>query len=124
MSRMTNEIRQYMSDLTETAGGNLTARFLFPSDFIGFQGHFPGNPVLPGICKIQAVLVILQERYKKTTIRLKEIVQAKFLSPVSCGEELAFECRETKRSDREMFVKALISSNDKKIAELKLRLRN
>jgi 3-hydroxymyristoyl/3-hydroxydecanoyl-(acyl carrier protein) dehydratase len=26
--------------------------FSFPDDFSGFQGHFPGNPLLPGIVQI------------------------------------------------------------------------
>ncbi|MTD26908.1 hypothetical protein [Erwinia sorbitola] len=30
----------------------ITADFYFPAEFIGFQGHFPGNPILPGIVQI------------------------------------------------------------------------
>jgi 3-hydroxyacyl-[acyl-carrier-protein] dehydratase len=118
---MTQEIRQCMSDMTETAEGGIRSRFVFPPEFVGFQGHFPDHPILPGVCKMQAVLLLLQEWYQKE-IRLKEIVMAKFLSPVSCGEELIFECREVKKTGDEILVKAFVTSNKKKVSEFKLRV--
>ena len=121
MNVLVQEIKQCMSHLTETGEGKVTARFTFPEDFIGFQGHFPGRPVLPAVCKIQAVMVILQTRHKKK-VRLKEIVLAKFFSPVSCREELVFECQEQMESSKEVMVKALITSKGKKIAKLQLRV--
>lgn len=121
MNMLVQEIKQCMSHLTETGEGKVTARFLFPEDFIGFQGHFSGRPILPGFCKIQAVVVILETWHKKK-VRLKEIVLAKFFSPVSCREELVFECREQMENSKEVMVKALITSTGKKIAKLQLRV--
>lgn len=54
MNIIMQEIKQYMSDITEKDSNNVSARFLFPEEFIGFQGHFPEKAVLPGFCKIQA----------------------------------------------------------------------
>jgi len=34
----------------------LTAEFVIPEDAVWFQGHFPGNPTLPGVAQIQLVL--------------------------------------------------------------------
>ena len=108
-------------DLSEIAEGIVTARFLFSDGFIGFQGHFPGRPVLPGVCKIQAVMVIMQTWYKRK-IKLKEIISAKFFSTVTCREELVFECREHAENNNEFIVKALVTSGCKKIAEIKLKM--
>ena len=121
MNRLMQEIKQCMADLAETKKGEVTARFLFPAEFIGFQGHFPDKPVLPGVCKIQAVIVMLQALEKKD-IRLKEVVSAKFLSPVSHGEELVFNYRKQMKSNNEALVKASVTSGDKKVAELQLRV--
>ena len=121
MNIIMQEIKQYMSDITEKDSNNVSARFLFPEEFICFQGHFPEKPVLPGFCKIQAVLVILQE-WRKKNIKLKEIVLAKFFSPVSCGEELIFECTETKGDNEESEIHAYVTSKGKKIAILKLKV--
>ena len=60
MSRLVREIEQCMSGLTEAEGDEVTARFLFPAAFIGFQGHFPERPVLPAVCKIQAAIAVLE----------------------------------------------------------------
>ena len=68
-----------MTDLA-VSDQRLTASFLFPEDFIGFQGHFPGNKILPGVCQIQCVISML-EKWKKKNIVLREIVLAKFFSP-------------------------------------------
>ena len=121
MNTLVQEIKQCMSDLSGAAEGQVTASFIFSPDFIGFQGHFPERPVLPGVCMIQAVVVMLQVR-EKTKIRLKEIVLAKFFSSVSCGEKLVIDCRERMRKGNEILVKALMSSDNKKIAELRLKV--
>lgn len=46
-----------------------------------FDGHFPGQPVLPGVCMIQLV----KELTEKATARklfLKEVANSKFLSMI------------------------------------------
>ena len=121
MNRIMEGIKQNLSYINRKGSNNITARFLFSENFIGFNGHFPGKPVLPGFCKIQAVLLILQEVHKKKVI-LKEIIMAKFFSPVSWGEELIFECKESNTENDITEVHANISSKGKKIAKLHLKV--
>ncbi len=121
MNKLMQEIKQCMSDLAETKKGEVYARFLFPSEFIGFQGHFPDKPVLPGVCKIQAVIAMLQA-WEKRDIRLKEIVLAKFFSPVSPEKELVFNYRKQTESNNEALIKASVTGKGKKVAELQLRV--
>ena len=121
MNRLMQEIKQCMSDLAETKKDEVTARFLFPADFIGFQGHFPDKPVLPGVCKIQAVIVMLQA-WEKRKFRLKEIISAKFFSPVSPKEKLVFNYRKQTKNENEVLIKTLVISKDKKVAELQLKV--
>ena len=119
MNKLMQEIKQCMAGLAETKKGEVTARFLFPAEFIGFQGHFPGKPILPGVCKIQAVMVMLQA-WEKRDIRLKEIVSAKFLSPVSAEEEIVFNYKKQMQNKSEVLVKTSVISKNKKVAELQL----
>jgi len=67
--------------------GSISANFTFPANFIGFDGHFPENPILPGICQIQCVLVVLSEEMN-TEVRVSEVQRARFLNTVIPGEEI------------------------------------
>lgn len=102
-------------------GKELTAHFCFEPDFVGFKGHFPGKPVLPGVCKIQAVMCCLEAMYQKIP-KLKEIVLAKFFTPVTCNEEIIFTIRQVPQGGQESLVKASVVNGNKKIAEIHLRV--
>jgi 3-hydroxyacyl-[acyl-carrier-protein] dehydratase len=49
-----------------------------------FEGHFPGQPVLPGACMLQIVKEVLGSTIN-TTIRLKKADQIKFLVLIDPG---------------------------------------
>jgi 3-hydroxyacyl-[acyl-carrier-protein] dehydratase len=110
-----------MSDLTDAGGGRLTARFSFPPEFIGFQGHFPEMPVLPAVCKIQAAVAMLAAS-RKSRVRLDEIVLAKFSAPVTCDEEVEFSCTTEMEGTNSAVVKATVSKDGDRIARFKLRV--
>ena len=99
----------------------LSARFCFPEKFIGFKGHFPNKPILPGVCKIQTAILMLEEA-KHKNIRLKEILLAKFFAPVSSNQEVLFNLEEHPENSLESLVEVKVSCADKKIAELHLRV--
>jgi 3-hydroxymyristoyl/3-hydroxydecanoyl-(acyl carrier protein) dehydratase len=120
MSKITKEIEGCMSQLGDDEKG-LIAHFCFPKGFIGFKGHFPGRPVLPGVCKIQAMLCMLEASAHRVP-RLKEIVSAKFFAPVTCNEEIVFTVRRVSKDTTAVQASALVMNGDKKIAEIKLRV--
>ena len=51
---------------------------LHPSHTI-FKAHFPGSPIVPGVCQIQ-ILSELMEMYSGKKLYLKEVKNIKFLS--------------------------------------------
>jgi 3-hydroxymyristoyl/3-hydroxydecanoyl-(acyl carrier protein) dehydratase len=65
--------------------GGLTASFRFAADFPGFRGHFPGNPVLPGICLLQAFVVAAESR-RGLRAQLRRIRSARFVAPAGPGD--------------------------------------
>jgi len=101
--------------------GSLRAGFIFPPEFIGFQGHFPEGRVLPGVCHIQCVAAML-ERHKGAPVRLKEIVSAKFLAPVLPSETITVNCRGVDGASGELVVKASVSRGETVVADLKLKV--
>ena len=122
MKNIKKAIAECMSDFQAAENGGLNACFVFPEDFIGFQGHFPGNKILPGVCQIQCVLNML-EKWGKKRVVLKEVVLAKFLSPVSPLEKVMCACNIINAPDRDITLKAFFNKDGRKIAEVKLRVR-
>ena len=119
MSRMRWEIVESMVCLKEEKAGNLSARFNFPETFAGFQGHFDGNPVLPGICKILAVIA-MYEKCQNKPFQLREVSQAKYFIPVSFGQEIAVECYSKINEDGSWNVKAAFQKDEAKVALLQM----
>lgn len=47
-----------------------------------YQGHFPGNPVLPGVCTLQIIKECLDE-LMGTTLQYAQVSSCKFLSAIN-----------------------------------------
>jgi len=124
MNILVREIKNSISSLEES-GENIVAGFLFQPDFTGFKGHFPGRPVLPGVCKIQAVIAMLEIWHKKT-IFIKEISIAKFFAPVFDNQEIVVITNKIAglpEASGEIKIKASVTSNGKKISDIQLLLK-
>ena len=120
MRKIKTEIEQYLTGSTKEER-TLTAKFLFPPDFIGFQGHFPQKKILPGACQIQCVLSTI-EKGDEHPVTLKEIELAKYFVPVFPDEEVVCTVREVASGDGEAIFKARITKGSAKATEMKLRV--
>jgi 3-hydroxyacyl-[acyl-carrier-protein] dehydratase len=119
-TQMDAQIKRCLQKVTETEEG-VWGRFEFPDNFIGFAGHFPDNPVLPGICKIKAGLILLEQFYQ-APVEIQEIARAKFFAPVSVGQPLYFQCREISAEGHHRVVTINVTTQaEKKIAYLQLK---
>lgn len=121
MSKLRSEIQALLRSVTFRPDGSLTAEIAFPRTFIGFQGHFPDRPVLPGVCKLLCVLVLLEVAMRKEA-RLSRVLLAKFLAPVVPDETLSLRLTLEDQDAPSGGVKALLFSSQKKIAEIHLEV--
>lgn len=86
-------------------------RFYVSPDMDVFRGHFPGEPILPGVYSVEAlaqtadILLLSMERYKGKTPLFVGIDGAKFKRKVLPGMTL----RMTARVCREIPEKAIVS---------------
>jgi len=55
-----------------------------------YQGHFPGNPIVPGVCQIQMVKELI-EKAVALHLRIKESENIKFLSMINPEENPKIE---------------------------------
>ena len=84
------------------------------SDHPVFQGHFPGNPVLPGVCQIRIFTEVLHEILHQP-LDLKEADQVKFLSMINPNEfqELTLHMQCKPAENQGIKVTATLSSGEK-----------
>jgi len=97
---MEKSFRQELSQLAGTAE-RTTAAAAVPGDSAWYAGHFPGNPILPGI----AILALVEEAIITTELRegrriaITGISRVRFRLPVKPDDRMTFEItREEKRS--------------------------
>jgi 3-hydroxymyristoyl/3-hydroxydecanoyl-(acyl carrier protein) dehydratase len=109
-----------MNELTRI-DSTITSSFLFPAEFIGFQGHFPAHKVLPGACQIQCIISTIEKALGKYVV-LEEIVLAKFLAPVFPGDSMICTVSGVTDSEIEFICKARIIKGTDKVTDLKLRV--
>jgi len=69
---------------------DIEASCFVPADSPWFEGHFPGEPILPGIAIVhtveQAILKDIQKNNERVV--LDELRRIRFVQPVRPGEEL------------------------------------
>lgn len=119
-SPMAEQIRASMGAIA-VEGGELRGSFTFAPDFIGFQGHFPGRPILPGVCEVQAALLLV-EAHVHRPVRLRQIERARFSAPATCGERLDYHCTTKEDAGGETVVRTIVRRGEAIIARLRLRV--
>ncbi|MCH5341621.1 MAG: 3-hydroxyacyl-ACP dehydratase FabZ [Acetatifactor sp.] len=91
-----------------------------------FQGHFPGNPVMPGVlimealAQVGAVAILSKPEFKGHTAYFAGIDKARFRQKVVPGDVLMLETTIVKAKGPIGVGKAVATVNDKKVAEAEL----
>lgn len=63
-----------------------TAVLRIPADHPALPGHFPGNPVVPGVVLLDGVIEAA-EQWLGRPLQVRGLRQAKFLAPLAPGDE-------------------------------------
>ena len=87
-SKISSELRSRIRDLASPVKNEYRCSMEFDPTFTGFEGHFEGNPIVPGVCLIEAARVIAEEVVGAELKTLK-IAQCRFRRPILAGETAA-----------------------------------
>jgi 3-hydroxymyristoyl/3-hydroxydecanoyl-(acyl carrier protein) dehydratase len=120
LSKIRMDVERYMDGplITDSI---LTSSFMFPSEFIGFQGHFPTHKILPGACQIQCIISTIEKALEKRVV-LKEILVAKYIAPVLPGDKVICTVSGVPATGIDIVYKARIAKGTEKVSDLKLRV--
>jgi 3-hydroxyacyl-[acyl-carrier-protein] dehydratase len=117
---MREEIARAFQSITESPPGRIVASFLFSKDQEVFGGHFPGNPVLPGVFHVEMVRFAL-EVGRQRRFRLARIDKCKFMKPVCPGQTVTLNAAWNER-DNATEVKAILECDGSPVAKMSLSL--
>lgn len=93
-NRLREEIKKCaLGPVEETGPMKVSGRYLFPADFIGFSGHFPGHPILPAFIQVITVLTVIDE-WKGNAHGISSMERAKFRMEIHPGREISVECKQ------------------------------
>jgi len=116
-----NEIAACLTSFTPKGEQAQTA-WVFPRDFSGFQGHFPGHPVCPGVCIVLAQLDAAQRLVGKK-LELMEIENVKFMWPVFPERQVDGNVKITAVENGCWRVQAELKRGSRRIAKILLLAR-
>lgn len=96
--------------------GTATGIYTVKGDEIFLKGHFPNNPIVPGVilCEMasQSSCIILAEKVKGKNTYLTSMNNVKFKKMVTVGDKIVFTCTLTRVLGAVHFMKAVGSVND------------
>ncbi len=104
------------------AEGQLTAEIRFNAGHSVFEGHFPGQPVVPGVCMLQVIKELLEQALgQKLVMRRADL--CKFLSVIDPVKTPGVTVRIDHAMAEELIVNATISRDDIFFLKLKAVFR-
>ena len=85
--------------IIEPGKKGISERFFSENEYF-FQGHFPNNPIVPGVIIVEAMaqtagVVISNDltNYKDKSVLFMSVNKAKFRKPILPNEEVVFEVK-------------------------------
>lgn len=97
----------------KTGDSRYNIRILVNASHDVFKGHFPGNPIMPGVCMIQ-IIKELTESITKSTLMIQTLTNVKFMALINpeTNPELLLELDITTTDDDLVKVKNTTCFND------------
>ncbi|OCB69462.1 3-hydroxyacyl-ACP dehydratase [Flavobacterium piscis] len=97
----------------KTGDAKFNIRILVNANHEVFKGHFPGNPIMPGVCMIQ-IIKELTESITKSTLMIQTLTNVKFMALINpeTNPELRLELDITTTEDDLVKVKNTTYFND------------
>ena len=110
-----SELLKRVREFQRHDDGSYSAAITFDPAFTGFDGHFPGNPVVPAVCQLSAVEVLAHLALGREELKLATISLMKFRAPLVPNDTATFTFTLT-QLENDIIVKADVSTAKQKNA--------
>ncbi len=118
-----SELLKRVQNFQRHDDGSYSAAITFDPAFTGFDGHFPGNPIVPAVCQLSAVEVLAHMALGRQDVKLTTISLMKFRAPLVPNDTATFTFN-IFQEDNTITVKADVSTpKQKNTAKFKLVLQ-
>lgn len=122
----------FVDEILEMRDDGATTQLTVKEDFGFFEGHYPGNPIMPGVIICEAVFqsaaVFLVKKYsgnfenKKVTPVLGRIMNARFREMVKPGDILTIEVSIQEKVGIFFMCKGVVKNGDKRSLNIEYTL--
>jgi 3-hydroxymyristoyl/3-hydroxydecanoyl-(acyl carrier protein) dehydratase len=119
-SVISRELRTRISGIRQTAEGEYVCVIHFDPAFRGFEGHFEGNPIVPGVCLIEAARVFAEE-VLMMRLQTRFSRQCRFRRPIFAGENADVKLKLAADAPGTWDIQTEIRVGDAVSAQLRLR---
>ena len=119
-SVISEELRKRLRDCSQTADNEYLCKIFFDPAFRGFDGHFEGNPIIPGVCLIELARVHA-EQVLGAALQIREISQCRFRSPIQAGQSAQCKLKIRKQDDPAIMIQAEISTNGNLACQVRIK---
>jgi 3-hydroxyacyl-[acyl-carrier-protein] dehydratase len=99
----------------------IIAVFQFKKELDLFKGHFPENPILPGILQIEMVKYALEESFDNS-LHIKSVKKTKFSNLIHPGKTVTLDIKIINEEDSLLYVKAILKVDDTVVGKINLTL--
>ncbi len=114
------ELRKRLRDCVQTAENEYVCTVDFDPAFTGFDGHFEGNPIMPGVCLIELARVHAEQVLNKS-LRTLAISHCRFRSPVLGGMSVNCKLLVRPEDDRHVRIRSEIRVGDNPACQVRIK---
>ena len=119
-SVISGELRKRLRDCVQTAENEYSCTVDFDPGFTGFEGHFEGNPIMPGVCLIELARVHAEQALNRS-LRTMEISQCRFRSPVLGGMSVNCKLLVRPLDDRHVRIQSEIRAGENPACQVRMK---
>ncbi|MEM7646808.1 MAG: hypothetical protein AAF203_07865 [Pseudomonadota bacterium] len=98
---------------------SITAEMVVDEKLPSFEGHFPGNPILPAVSIIDISLYLLAQEYKEVSHTNIQLKRSKFMAMVRPNQEVELSA-ESDDEGKNWRVTWVLKENQSKLAQVHL----